>query len=50
MTSNDDEAVAWTINHGTPYRVSSLCNGIVAGYSVSGNNLIVENIMMDDDT
>ena len=46
---DDDKRVAWTINHGTPYTVSGLRNGIVAGYSTNGNNLIVENIMMNDD-
>ena len=49
MTSSSNEQVAWTINHGTPYTVSGLRNGIVAGYSANGNNLIVENIMMNDD-
>ena len=49
MTSNDNEAVAWTINHGTPYGLLALHNGIAAGYSVNGNNLIVENIMVNDD-
>ena len=50
MTSNVNKQVAWTINHGTPYTVSGLRNGIVAGYSVNKttNNLIVENIMMND--
>ena len=49
MTSNYNEQVAWAINHGTPYTVSGLRNGIVTGYSANGNNLIVENIMMNDD-
>ena len=49
MTSRDNEAVAWTINHGIPYTLSGLRNGIVTGYSSNGNNLIVENIMMNDD-
>ena len=49
MTSNNNEQVAWTINSGTPYTVSGLRNGIVAGYSANGNNLIVESIMMNDD-
>ena len=49
MTSNVNEQVAWTINHGTPYTLSGLRNGIVTGYSANGNNLIVENIMMNDD-
>ena len=49
MTSNVNEQVAWTINSGTPYTVSGLRNGIVAGYSTNGNNLVVKNIMMIDD-
>ena len=49
MTSANNEQVAWTINHGTPYTVSGLRNSIVAGYSANGNNLIVKNIMMNDD-
>ena len=49
MTSSSDEVVAWTINHGIPHTVSGLQNGRVAGYSANGNNLIVENIMMNDD-
>ena len=49
MTSSSNEQVAWTINHGTPYTVSGLRNGIASGYSSNGNNLIVENIMMSDD-
>ena len=48
MTSND-EAVAWIINHMGPHGVSALLNGIVDGYSANGNNLIVENIMINDD-
>ena len=49
MTSSSDEQVAWTINHGTPYRPSALRNDIASGYSANGNNLLVENIMMNDD-
>ena len=49
MTSSNNEQVAWTINHGTPYTVMGLRNGIVTGHSSNGNNLIVENIMMNDD-
>ena len=49
MRSNNNEVVAWIINHGTPYTVSGLRNGIVEGYNASGNNLIVENIIMNDD-
>ena len=48
MTSNVDEVVAWLINHGGPYGVNALQNGIWAGYSANVNNLIVESIMMND--
>ena len=48
MKSNDNEAVAWTINHVGPYGTNSLENGIVAGYSANWNNLIVESIMIND--
>ena len=46
---SSQEQVAWTINHGTPYRAIGLRNGRVAGYSANGTNLIVKNIMMNDD-
>ena len=49
MTSSSKERLAWTINHGTPHTVTGLRNYVVAGYSTNGNNLIVENIMMNDD-
>ena len=49
MTSNVSEATAWIINDGGLYRPNALRNDIVAGYSANGNNLIVENIMMNDD-
>ena len=49
MTSSNNEVAAWTINHGTPYRVTGLRSGVVTGYSANENNLIVENIMMNDD-
>ena len=49
MTSSNNEGVAWTLNYGTPYTVMGLRNGEVAEYSSNGNNLIVENIMMNDD-
>ena len=48
MTSNDNEAVAWLINGRVPYRVIYLGNKIWPRYSANGNNLIVENIMMND--
>ena len=49
MTSSNNEGVAWTINDGTPYTVMGLHKGKVAEYSSNGNNLLVENIMMNDD-
>ena len=49
MISNVSEATAWVISNGAPYRSNALLNGIVDGYSANGNNLIVENIMMNDD-
>ena len=35
-------------DHVRPYKVDTLKYGIWAGYSANGNNLIVENIMMND--
>ena len=32
-----------------PYGKSALRNGILAGYSSNGNNLLVQDIMMNDD-
>ena len=49
MTSNDNEALAWQINYGILHKPSALHNGIVAGYSANGSNLIVENITTNDD-
>ena len=49
MILNDSEATAWVISHGAPHRPNALRNGIVTGYSANGDNLIVENIMMNDD-
>ena len=41
-------AAAWIINH-TVYTVQQLHNGILTGYNINGNNLIIENITMNDD-
>ena len=49
MTSNDNEAVSWLINHGGPYGVNAIRNGIWTGYSANENNLIVESIIMNDE-
>ena len=49
VTPSGDETAAWVINHGMLYTVQQLYNDILTGYSSSGNNLIIENIMMNDD-
>ena len=48
MTSTS-QTTGWLVNN-EPYRINSLCNGILTGYSATlgGGNLIVENIMMND--
>ena len=48
MTSNINEQVAWLIGHVGPYTIITLQKDIHTGYSTNGNNLIVENIMMND--
>ena len=48
MRSNVNEVAAWIINHGGPYGVNAIRNGRWPGYSTNGNNLIVENIIMND--
>ena len=48
VTPSGSQTAAWIINH-VLYIVLQLHNGIVTGYSSSGNNLIIENIMMNDD-
>ena len=49
VTPSDGQTAAWIINHGAPHTVQQLHNGILTGYSTNGNNLIIENIMMNDD-
>ena len=49
VTPSDGQTAAWVINDGGPYTVQQLHNGILDGYSTNGNNLIIENIMMNDD-
>ena len=44
-----NQTAAWLISHAGPYTVQQLKDGIWAGYSSNGNNLIIENIMMNDD-
>ena len=48
VTPSDSQTVAWVIDH-VLYTVQQLHNGILTGYSSNGNNLIIENIMMNDD-
>ena len=48
MTSSNNESVAWLINGRVPYGVIHLRNKTWPRYSANGNNLIVENIMMND--
>ena len=42
-----DEGTAWRIN-GTLHLLSELFAGVVAGHNVSGRNLVVEDIIMND--
>ena len=49
VDTSGSETIAWIINHEGIYTLQELLNGIVAGYSSNGNNLIIENIMMNDD-
>ena len=48
VTPSGSQTAAWVINHVGPYTVQQLHNGILTGHSSSGNNLIIENIMMND--
>ena len=48
VTPSDGQTAAWVI-HNVLYTLQLLHNGILAGYSSNGNNLIIENIMMNDD-
>ena len=48
VTPSDSQTAAWLIDHAV-YTVQQLHNGILTGYSTNGNNLIIENIMMNDD-
>ena len=43
------QIAAWLINNNGPYTPPLLHNGLLTGYSINGNNLIIENIMMNDD-
>ena len=48
VTPSDGQTAAWVIDH-LVYTVQLLHNGILTGYSLNGNNLIIQNIMMNDD-
>ena len=48
VTPSGSQTTAWIINY-VVYTVQQLHNGILTGYSSNGNNLIIENIMMNDD-
>ena len=48
VTSSEIQSVSWLINDMGPYEVSALLNGILAGYSSNGNNLLVRNVIMKD--
>ena len=49
VTPSDSQTAAWIIDDGELHTVQQLHNGILTGYSSNGNNLIIENIMMNDD-
>ena len=49
VTPSGGQTAAWLINNELPYTVDQLHNGILTGYSLNKNNLIIENIMMNDD-
>ena len=49
VTPSGSQTAAWIINNAGPYTVQQLHNDILNGYSSNGNNLIIENIMMNDD-
>ena len=48
VTPSGLKIAAWTIDR-VVYTVERLHNGKLTGYSTNGNNLIIENIMMNDD-
>ena len=48
VTPSDGQTAAWVIDN-VLYTVQQLHNDILTGYSSNGNNLIIENIMMNDD-
>ena len=48
VTSSMIRSVSWLINDMGPYEVTALLNGTLTGYSSNGNNLIVQNLIMND--
>ena len=48
VTPSGSLTAAWVIDMAL-YTIQRLHNGILTGYSTNGNNLIIENIMMNDD-
>ena len=48
VTPSDSHTTAWIIDN-VLYTVQGLHDGILTGYSSNGNDLIIENIMMNDD-
>ena len=49
LTPRGGQTAAWLIDNGQIYTVQQLKNGILTGYSTNGNDLIIEDIMMNDD-
>ena len=47
MTPSGSQTAVWIIND-IVYTLQQLHNGILIGYSSNGNNLIIENIMLND--
>ena len=49
LLCNVTGGTSWMINGSEPIALSSLFNGAVPGYNTSGNNLLVEDIILNDD-
>ena len=47
ITPSRNQITAWIIDN-VVYTAQQLHNGILTAYSINGNNLIIENIMMND--
>ena len=49
-TTGNRQFVAWLVDNMGPYKVNSLLNGILTGYSsnILGTSIIIQNIMMND--